>query len=90
LWTPPLLLSRECESADHWAKAAGTDQLDPRADVDQDRSPRDEGAEDQIAQPLVLGHDFAQFLYRNLEDLSRVTNDSGEIETLAREQTQLT
>src|SRR5439155_4771728 len=53
------------------------------------RTPRDEGPKDQIAQRLVLGDDLAQPFHRNLDHLPSVTDDSGEVEALAGEQSEL-
>ncbi len=65
------------------------DQLDPRADADQDRTPGHECAQNHIAEGLVLGDDLAQHIQRNLDHLAPVTDDAGEIEPLADQQAEL-
>jgi len=52
--------SQELTEPTRVGREARADQLDSRSGVDQDRSPGDEGAKDQVAQRLVLGDDLAE------------------------------
>ncbi len=82
-------------SGQELAQAAGVggkpraDQLDPGADVDQDRAPSHECAEDHVAQCLVLSDDLAQLVQGNLDHLSGVPHDPGEVEPLPGDEAQL-
>jgi hypothetical protein len=63
--------------------ASRLDQLEPGADIDQDRAPRDERSEDEVAEGLVLGDDLAKLLEGDLNDAAAIANDRREVEALA-------
>ena len=68
--------------------ASRLDQLEPGADIDQDRAPRDERSEDEVAEGLVLGDDLAKLLEGDLNDAAAIANDRREVEALADDEAQ--
>jgi hypothetical protein len=70
-------------------RVARAEQLESGADLDQDRAPRHERAQDDVRQLLVVGHRVAQDVGGNLDHLAGIADDRGQLYAGAGQEVQL-